>query len=81
MRGLLLDFVNLLQRVVALGGILAKALEIFGKVRIRFTLRRAGTLIPDNDIWIAASALQYGVPVITRDAHFRSVPGLLVERW
>ena len=52
---------------------------VYGQIRL--TLRRAGTLIPDNDIWIAASALQYGVPVITRDAHFSSVPGLSVERW
>lgn len=52
---------------------------VYGQIRL--TLRRAGTLIPDNDIWIAASALQYGVPVITRDGHFGSVPGLLVERW
>ena len=52
---------------------------VYGQIRL--TLRRAGTLIPDNDIWIAASAIQYGVPVITRDSHFKSVPGLLVERW
>ena len=44
-------------------------------------LRRQGTPIPDNDVWIAAVALQYALPLVTRDAHFERVPGLVVERW
>jgi tRNA(fMet)-specific endonuclease VapC len=39
-------------------------------------LRRNGTPIPTNDIWIAASAQRHGLPVLTRDSHFASVPGL-----
>jgi len=38
----------------------------------------AGTPIPTNDIWIAASAMQYGLTVITTDAHFRKIPQILV---
>lgn len=49
--------------------------------QIRLALRQAGTPIPENDIWIAATALQYGVPLITRDAHFGYVPGLTIEQW
>ncbi len=49
--------------------------------RISVALRRQGTPIPDNDIWIAAVALQYALPLVTRDAHFERVPGLVVERW
>jgi tRNA(fMet)-specific endonuclease VapC len=44
-------------------------------------LRRQGMPIPDNDVWIAAVALQYALPLVTRDAHFERVPGLDVERW
>ena len=39
-------------------------------------LRRRGTPIPTNDMWIAAQALQYGLALDTRDVHFQQVPGL-----
>ena len=41
-------------------------------------LRAAGTPIPTNDLWIAASAIQNSLALFTFDAHFRSVPGLRV---
>lgn len=40
-------------------------------------LRAAGTPIPTNDIWIAATAFQYGYKIYTKDSHFNQVPGLL----
>lgn len=43
---------------------------------VRDTLRRQGTPIPENDVWIAALALQHRLPLVTRDAHFDRVPGL-----
>lgn len=36
-----------------------------------------GTPIPTNDIWIAASAMQYGLKVVTTDAHFLKVPQIV----
>ncbi len=45
--------------------------------RIVDALRRAGRPIPTNDTWIAASALQHGLPLFTYDAHFKAVPGLV----
>jgi predicted nucleic acid-binding protein len=42
-------------------------------------LRRQGTPIPTNDIWIAATALEHGGRVVAYDDHFGRVPGLLVE--
>lgn len=42
-------------------------------------LRRRGELIAANDLWIAATALAYGLPVVTRNAaHYERVPGLEV---
>lgn len=41
-------------------------------------LSRQGTPLPTNDIWIAATALEAGARLITADAHFASVPGLIV---
>ncbi|MEE8587006.1 MAG: type II toxin-antitoxin system VapC family toxin [Acidobacteriota bacterium] len=37
------------------------------------SLRRAGTPIPTNDIWIAATAMQYTLPIVTTDPHFERV--------
>lgn len=39
-------------------------------------LRRRGTPIPTNDLWIAASALELGAALLTRDAHFAQIDGL-----
>lgn len=43
------------------------------------TLKRNGTPIPQNDIWIAATAMEHGVRLATLDSDFKAVPGLLLE--
>ncbi|HXR58970.1 MAG TPA: type II toxin-antitoxin system VapC family toxin [Burkholderiales bacterium] len=43
-------------------------------------LRESGRPIPTNDVWIAALALQAGMPLLTFDAHFGWVPGLSLAR-
>jgi tRNA(fMet)-specific endonuclease VapC len=42
-------------------------------------LRQAGTPIPTNDIWIAASAMQHGLELLTADAHYARVPQIVVR--
>ena len=49
--------------------------------RIYAELARAGTPIPQNDIWIAALAREHGMPLATRDSHFGQVYGLTVFSW
>lgn len=41
-------------------------------------LRLQGTPIPTNDIWIASVALQKGLPLYSKDRHFREVKGLVL---
>ena len=36
-------------------------------------LRRAGTPVPTNDVWIAALAAREGASVVTYDAHFEHI--------
>jgi tRNA(fMet)-specific endonuclease VapC len=44
--------------------------------RIFVQLKRAGTPVPDNDLWIAALALEHDLTLITRDRHFDRIPQL-----
>jgi len=49
--------------------------------RVRQMLLAKGRPIPFNDTWIAATALQHGLTVLTRDKHFDEVDGLLAQGW
>ena len=46
--------------------------------RIYFDLEQRGSMIPINDIWIAALAIETQVPLLARDEHFSRVAGLSV---
>ena len=42
-------------------------------------LKKRGTPIPTNDIWIAATAFQHGLQLYTLDGHFTKIEGLLLR--
>jgi tRNA(fMet)-specific endonuclease VapC len=46
--------------------------------QIAHELKAKGKPIPTNDIWIAAFARQYALPLCTLDAHFAFVEGLAI---
>jgi len=48
---------------------------------IKAGLRLKGNPLPENDIWIAAIALQHGLTMITRDTHFSEIENLKVVVW
>lgn len=48
--------------------------------RIFALLRRKGRPIPTNDLWIAATALQHGLVLATRDDHFAAIEGLATAK-
>jgi len=48
---------------------------------IRLELKRAGTPIPSNDLWIAALCREHNLPVLSRDAHFDHVKRLRRQTW
>ena len=45
--------------------------------RIAAQLKRQGTPIPSNDIWIAAQTMEHGAELITFDQHFEKITGLV----
>ena len=53
--------------------------RMYGEIKL--SLRKKGRPIPDNDIWIAASAMQHSLNLVTRDEHFHNVDRLNVVRW
>jgi tRNA(fMet)-specific endonuclease VapC len=48
---------------------------------VRQSLKRIGRPIPANDAWIAALALEHGMPVLSRDEHFDVVPQVVRSTW
>ena len=53
--------------------------RIYGEVKN--ALRIKGHPIPENDIWIAAIAVQHNLTLISRDAHFSEIEKLEVIVW
>ena len=49
--------------------------------QIAAELRRAGTMVPQNDMWIAAVARTLGATVVANDKHFRHIKNLPVVDW
>lgn len=48
---------------------------------ITASLYRKGKPIPSNDIWIAATAKQHNLQLVTRDKHFNQIETLNIECW
>ncbi|NJR62172.1 MAG: type II toxin-antitoxin system VapC family toxin [Cyanobacteria bacterium CRU_2_1] len=48
---------------------------------VKNNLRLKGRPLPENDVWIAALALQHDLILVTRDAHFQEVENLRTMVW
>jgi tRNA(fMet)-specific endonuclease VapC len=48
---------------------------------LRVALKRAGTPIPSNDLWIAAQSREHDLPVLSRDRHFDHISALQRLNW
>jgi len=47
--------------------------------RLKAKLVASGRGVPDNDLWIAASAVRHSIPLVSNNrAHFDGIPGLVV---
>ncbi len=53
--------------------------KLYGKVKSQ--LKKKGNPIPENDIWIAATAIQCDLTLVSRDKHFDNISGLSLEKW
>jgi tRNA(fMet)-specific endonuclease VapC len=57
----------------------AETARQYGEVKNK--LRLNGRPLPENDVWIAAVALQHNLVLVTRDAHFQEVENLQTVAW
>ena len=48
---------------------------------IKDHLRRKGSPVPENDIWIAAIARRFALTLVTWDTHFDLIDGVSIENW
>ncbi|MCE9552666.1 MAG: type II toxin-antitoxin system VapC family toxin [Planctomycetes bacterium] len=48
---------------------------------IKSQLQAKGQPIPENDIWVAAIARQFGLVLASRDEHFAHINHLQIENW
>ena len=49
--------------------------------RIKHRLHKKGRPIPENDIWIAALAMEHGLTLVSRDEHFEKIDELKRALW
>jgi tRNA(fMet)-specific endonuclease VapC len=49
--------------------------------RLKQMLAARGKPIPQNDLWIAATAIEYDLLLISRDRHFEGIEGLALAGW
>lgn len=49
--------------------------------RLKNEQRKKGRPIPENDLWIAATARQHGLTLVTHDGHFDEIDRLSTEVW
>ncbi|MGL5940441.1 MAG: type II toxin-antitoxin system VapC family toxin [Waterburya sp.] len=74
--------INRIDELVANSRILGCNVETANEYgKIKHSLRLKGRPLPENDIWIAALALQYKLILVTRDGHFQEVEKLQTISW
>jgi tRNA(fMet)-specific endonuclease VapC len=73
-RGILRRFLD--KPTVTVMDITMETAEIFGE--LKYTLKKAGTPLPINDVWLAAQAVETGSVIISFDTHFLKIPGIRI---
>jgi tRNA(fMet)-specific endonuclease VapC len=77
-----LDYQNWLQEWIAVVSVLSVDEDTaHAYAAVGFELKKKGTPIPTNDLWIAALCRQHSLPLLSRDRHFDLVSGLRRVDW
>jgi tRNA(fMet)-specific endonuclease VapC len=60
---------------ITIGPVSDRVAERYGTLMA--TLRRLGTMLPTNDVWIASIAIETGARMLSLDQHFQSIPAVI----
>jgi tRNA(fMet)-specific endonuclease VapC len=47
--------------------------------RTRLSLKKKGKPIPENDLWIISACIEYNIPLLSSDRHFKDIDHLKLE--
>lgn len=53
--------------------------KYYGEIKNKLKIK--GNPIPENDIWIAAIAIQYDLTLVSRDKHLQEIENLSLQKW
>jgi len=70
---------KLLEQTVSILQPSTRTADFYGQIKSQ--LKKKGRPIPENDIWIAANALEHNLTLLTRDKHFLEIEDLSLELW
>ena len=71
------EFAEFIRKpTVSIVPVIEETAEFYGKIIA--ALRKNGTPIPINDVWIAANAFEIGAVTVSYDKHFLKIPGLML---
>ena len=73
------EWLDLNLRVLVVLEIKRETARVYAQVRSE--LQRLGKPMSTNDLWFAALGREHELPVMTRDQHFKFVPGLRAVSW
>lgn len=71
--------INELAKELTILSVDARAARFYA--HIKRDQEKRGLSLPENDLWIAATAMQFGLTLAARDKHFTWVTGLTLEQW
>jgi tRNA(fMet)-specific endonuclease VapC len=74
-----LDKIDIYKNKIAILNQDENTAKFYGAIKTQ--LKQNGKPIPENDIWIAALAIQYGLTLVSRDKHFENIKELKIEKW
>jgi len=76
------EYESWLDSVVSVENVLcpdSETAKIYAKTRLK--LKSKGRPIPYHDIWIAALAIQYRLPILSKDQHFDEIENITRIAW
>ena len=73
-----IEQIEALEQVVTILYTTENTAMLYGTIKNQ--LKENGTPIPENDIWIAAIAMEVNLPLLSNDKHFDLIEGLIVEK-